>query len=296
MFSIYFSPSCLAVAQPLSGLPTALALLRLRRQLSAAFSASGRWLFDLNFDVTFPPCMETDGGDPNATAAWLAHVAAAGRPRPPQISRAMHCSGWREQPSNVEQVLDDFRDKMFTIAEVDLDLTTTWNNPNMLILRMLIVMLETGGSQGYLGHLTLTYGELDAAYAQAWVEVLQRGLQSRTTYREILPHLSRKFLNKTFSSFGWRPKRSFTGNKVVCDVPWSGKSDSHHKFFEYVVSEFMADLRLEVCEGQYVPGEYVPPQARPVSGRAPAGTRPCRWWCICSWCAQVVFAKRSPST
>jgi len=292
MFSISFSPSCLAVAQPHSGLPTALALLRLRRQISAAFSTSGRWVFDLHFDVS----METDGGDPNSTAAWLAHVAASGRPRPPQISLAMHDSGWREQPSNVEQVLDDLRDRQFAIAEVDLDLAPTWKNPNMLILRMLVVLLETGGSKGYLGHVTLSYGELDPAYAQAWVQVMQRGLQSRTFYREILPSLTRKFLQKEFSSLGWRTQLSWTGNKVVCDVPQSGKSNSHHMFFKHVVSEFMADLRLEVCEGQYVPGEYVPPPARPVSGRAPAGTRPCRWWCICSWCAQVVFAKRSPST
>jgi len=272
MFSISFSPSSLAVAQPLSGPPTALALLRLRRQISAAFSASGRWLFDLNFDVTFPPCMETDGGDPNATAAWLAHVAAAGRPRPPQISLAMHASGWREQPSNVEQVLVDLRDKQFTIAEVDLDLAPTWENPNKLILRMLVVLLETGGSQGYLGHVTLFYGELDAAYAQAWVEVMQRGLQSRRTYREILPHLTRKFLGKEFSSLGWRPKLSWTGNKVVCDVPRSSKFDSQHKFFEHVVSELMGDLRLEVCEGQCagrICATTGPAGVRPGSGRFP---------------------------
>jgi len=216
--------------------------------------------------------METDGGDPNATAAWLAHVAAAGRPRPPQISPAMHASGWREQPSNVEQVINDLRDKQFSIAEVDLDLVPEWNNPNVLMLRMLVVLLETGGSQGFLGHVTLFYGELDASCAQAWVEVMQRGLQSRTTYREIRPRLRRKFLEKDFSSLGWRPQRSFKGNKVVCDVPWSGKSDSYHKFFEYVVSELMADLRLEVCEGQRagrIRATTRPAGVRPGSGRVP---------------------------
>jgi len=184
----------------------------------------------------------------------------------------MHERGWEEQPSNVEQVLVDLRDKQFTIAEVDLALDPTWNNPNILILRMLIVLVETGASSGYLGHVTLFYGELDAAYAQAWVEVMQRGLQSRHIYREILPHLTREFLGKEFSSLGWRPKRSWTGNKVVCDVPRSSKFNSHHKFFEHVVSELMGDLRLEVCEGQCagrICATTGPAGVRPGSGRFP---------------------------
>jgi len=206
--------------------------------------------------------------DPNATAAWLVHAAAAGRPRRPQISPAMYANGWREQPATVEQVLNDLNDKPFRIAEVDLDLVPEWNNQNILMLRLFVVLVENSGCQGYLGHVTLCYGQLDPSYAQTWVNVMQYGLQSTTSYREISPRLRSDFLEKDFSSLNWTPKRSHHGDQVVCDVPHSRRHNSCHMFFEHLVDEFMGELRLEACdpEGQRA-GRICPTTG-------PAGVRP----------------------
>ena len=210
--------------------------------------------------------------DPAATAAWVAHVANAGRPRPPQIPSAMYKSGWREQTSNVEQVMNDLREKQFTIVEVKLDVVPEWNNPDVLMLRLLVVLVETSGCQGYLGHVTLFYGKLDASLAINWVQVMQRGMQSRVSFRECGHHVSKRLQNKSFTDLRWRPQVDNTGQKVVCTIPRSNTHHSDHKFFEFVVSELMGDLRLEFCEGQRAGRIYTttgPAGVRPGSGRVP---------------------------
>jgi len=133
-----------------------------------------------------------------------------------------------------------------------LNIAPRWNNQDALALRLLVVLVETSGLQGYLGHITLSYGEIDPRFASNWGQVVQACLQSKVVFRECGQRANKLLESKEFARLRWAPQvctNEKCESKVVSNISRFGLIT---RLFLHTVSEVMGDLNLSLFgEGRF---------------------------------------------